>query len=110
MSVQEDTGHLAVSAADVPAAPNDHHCMHCGAPLMRVVTSYKHNRVDDVCSAGWGASYQPDALPCGATRIDAETRFVLTELGRRALLIAWLTEPGPSVAEVEAQAHGRPAA
>ena len=71
---------------------------------MRVATSYKHNRVDPVCSIRWQAPYAPDALPCGARRIDSETRFVLTALGRRALLIAWLTEPGPTVAEAEAQA------
>jgi hypothetical protein len=110
MSVHEDTGRLAMAAAAEPAAPDDHHCVHCGAPLMRVVTSYQHNRVDAVCSVGWNAPYAPDALPCGATRLDTETRFVLTELGRRALLTARLCEPGPSVAEVEARARARVAA
>ena len=75
MSVQEDTRRLALPAAAEPAATDDHHCVHCGAPLMRVVTSYKHNRVDPVCSIGWQAPFSPDALPCGARRIDSETRL-----------------------------------
>ena len=100
----------STTRAPEPAAPLAGRCEHCGSPLVRLVTSYKHNRVDAVCSIGWQAPYSPDALPCGATRLDAETRLVLTDLGRRALLMAWLTEPGPTVAEVERLGSGRTAA
>jgi hypothetical protein len=100
----------STTSAPEPPVPLAGRCQHCGAPLVRLVTSYKHNRVDAVCSAGWQAPYSPDALPCGARHVDAETRFALTELGRRARLIAWLTEPGPTVAEVEGLASRWPAA
>ena len=50
-------------------------CPHCGAPLVRVVTSIKYLRVGDVCSAGWNAPYSPTALPCGALAL-APTRVV----------------------------------
>jgi len=70
-------------------------CRHCGAPLVRVVTSYRHNLTGDVCSVGWTADHSPFALPCGAPCThDQHPRYCLTDLGldalRRAEAEAWL--------------------
>ncbi len=66
-------------------ADSDHQpgtCRHCGAPLVRVVTSYRHNIVGDVCSVGWFADYAPFARPCGApTTEDQDPRYSLTAKG-----------------------------
>ncbi len=57
-------------------------CRHCGAPLMRVVTSFQHNLVGDVCSVGWVADYSPRAFPCGTPLPEAtETCYTLTAKG-----------------------------
>jgi hypothetical protein len=88
----------------VPTPEQPTTCRHCGAPLMRVVTSLRHNLVGDVCTVGWRADWTPDTFPCGAPRGYVELpRYVLTELGRDALAqvaaAAWLFAHTPTVAE-----------
>ncbi|MGI8492838.1 MAG: hypothetical protein ACR2NJ_08790 [Acidimicrobiales bacterium] len=74
-------------------------CRHCGAPLMRAIVSMKDNRVDAVCSVGWNADYEPFAFPCGAPCGERQDpRYLLTDLGRRELALAWIAGHGPTVA------------
>jgi len=54
---------------------------------------------DDLELVCYGAGYAW-LRPERPRRYVLPSRYVVTELGRRALLLAWLTEPGPTVAEV----------
>lgn len=72
-------------------------------------TGNSSNDLELVCYGSGYAWLRPD-VPQEPRRYVLPSRYVLTELGRRALLLAWLLEPGPTVAEVEAQARGGVAA
>ena len=67
------------------------------------------NRSNDLELVCYGAGYAW-MRPERPRRYLLPSRYVLTELGRRALLLAWLTKRGPTVAEVVAAARQRFAA
>jgi len=70
-------------------------------------TANRSNDLELVCYGAGYAWMRPERPRRRSKHYVLPSRYVLTELGRRALRLAWITERGPTVAEVVAAACQR---